>query len=69
VGHLVDADRHRQDHDIILTRFDFYTISIPNPEPFLGNFSNLVAAFSNSILVTEDIAFDIQVGGQIFSIK
>ncbi len=61
MGHLVDADGHCQDDDIILAWFDFHTIDIPQSEPFLGNFGDFVAAFSNAVLVIENIAFHFQI--------
>jgi hypothetical protein len=36
MSHLVNTDRHRQNHDIILAGLDFHTVSIPQAEPFLG---------------------------------
>lgn len=36
MSHLVNTDRHRQNHDVILAGFDFHTVSIQQAEPFLG---------------------------------
>ena len=60
--HLVDADRHCQDDDIILTGLDLNAVGIANAEPFLRDFGNLVTAFTDAVFVIEDIAFDFQVG-------
>ena len=62
MGHLVDADRHRQDHNIILARFNFHTVAISYAEPLLGNLGDLVRALTDAVLVVQDIAFYLQVG-------
>lgn len=47
VSHLINANRHCQDHDIILAGFDFHAVDIPQAEPLLGNFGNLIPGFAD----------------------
>ncbi len=66
MSHLIDTNRHRQDHGIILAGLDLHAVGIPNPEPFLGDLSNPIAPFTDGVLVVQDVAFHIQVLGSLF---
>jgi len=59
--HHINGDGNCQDDDIILTGFDLHTIGIGQPEPALGDLSDLAAAIADSVLVVQDIAFHLQI--------
>ena len=59
--HLVDTHGQCQNHDIVLARIDVDAIAIPYSEPLLGYLDYLVAAFTDSEFVVNNVACHVQV--------
>src|ERR1700751_5799905 len=55
VGHLVDAHGGGQDQRVVLTRSDLDAVCVADPEPALGDLSDLVAVPFDLELVIDDV--------------
>src|SRR5580658_6755658 len=61
VRHLVDHGGRGQDQDVVLAWCHLDPVSVPDPEPPLGDFRDPVPVSLNRVLVVDDIALDVQV--------
>src|SRR5690606_30629169 len=59
--HHVDRHGHGEYEDIVLALLDLHAVGIGKAEPLLGDFSDLVATFTDAVLVIENVALHLQV--------
>lgn len=59
--HLVNAYRNCQDYNVVLPWVDCHAVAVAQPEPFLGYLGHLIAAFTDGVLMVQNVAFHIQV--------